>query len=280
MKQTEDKKLIREQAVTDNQWQVLNKFTEARIGLGRAGPSQTTKDLLAFQLAHARAQDAVNTPVNWHQLESSIQSLSLPSIHLHSQASDRACYLQRPDLGRRLNDDSRQSLQSWKQAYDQPVELCVVVADGLSATAIEAQATSMLRQLIDDLLQSGFETPLVCLADQARVAIGDEIAEILDAEFVLVLIGERPGLSSPNSLGIYFSYQAKTGFTDAKRNCLSNIRPEGLSFAEASQRLIWLMKEAKRLKLSGVTLKDESQVNTQIDTKKQLNLLLSSPTSI
>lgn len=273
MNDAESKKLIREDAVIENKWQILRKFTDARIGLGRAGPSQTTKDVLSFQLAHARAQDAVNTPVDWHAVESCIQDLELAFLHFHSQAVDRSCYLQRPDLGRCLNEDSRLSLNEWRGNQKESIDICIVIADGLSATAIETQAPSMLKQLIGDLSLSGFGKPFVCLADQARVAIGDEIAEKLNAECLVVMIGERPGLSSPNSLGIYFSYQAKIGFTDAKRNCLSNIRPEGLSFSEASQRLIWLMKEAKRQKLSGVSLKDESQVQVSVAADKSVNLL-------
>lgn len=273
MNDTESNKLIREDAVTENKWQVLRKFTDARIGLGRAGPSQTTNDVLAFQLAHARAQDAVNTPVNWHSIETCIQELGHPLLHFHSQAVDRACYLQRPDLGRCLNEDSRIHLNEWRSNQKTSFDICIVIADGLSATAIETQAPYMLRQLLGDLAQSGFEKPFVCLVDQARVAIGDEIAEKLHADFLLVMIGERPGLSSPNSLGIYFSYQAKVGFTDAQRNCLSNIRPEGLNFSDASQRLIWLMKEAHRQKLSGVSLKDESQGQISVAANKLVNLL-------
>lgn len=273
MKQAESNRLIKEQAVTDNKWQVLRKFTEARIGLGRAGPSQTTKDLLAFQLAHARAQDAVNTPVDWRNIETLIQDSTLPFMQLHSQASDRPCYLQRPDLGRRLDASSLQQLKEWQNTYSKPIDVCLVIADGLSATAIETQAPVMLKQLLPDLKQSGFDCPLICLVNQARVAIGDEIAQTLKADLVVVMIGERPGLSSPNSLGMYFSYQAKVGFTDAKRNCLSNIRPEGLSFQEASQRLIWLMNEAKLKKLSGVTLKDNSQAHSQLNKQTKRNFL-------
>ncbi len=273
MKNADTHTLIRQDAVIDNHWQVLKKFTDARIGLGRAGPSQTTKDLLAFQLAHACAQDAVNTPVNWVDVETCIEDLCLPSLHLHSQAIDRPCYLQRPDWGRRLDEDSRTRLTAWHAEQAKAADFCIVIADGLSATGIETQAPSMLRQLIGDAQQAGFSSPFVCLVDQGRVAIGDEIAEVLNADLLVVMIGERPGLSSPNSLGIYFSYQAKVGFTDAKRNCLSNIRPQGLSFSDASQRLIWLMTEAKQKKISGVMLKDESQRNAAIQTNTPANLL-------
>ncbi len=274
MKDSETRQVVREDAVTDNTWRRLGTFTDARIGLGRAGPSQTTKDVLAFQLAHARAQDAVKTPVSWQAIKTQLQDSGMPFLHLHSQAHDRACYLQRPDLGRRLSVASQNELKAWQNRQAHPkLDFCIVLADGLSATAVEMQAPSMLKQLLIDSDKAGFERPLICLVDQARVAIGDEIAEILNARFMLVMIGERPGLSSPNSLGIYFSYQAKRGFNDAQRNCLSNIRPEGLGFAEASRRLLWLMAEANTKKLSGVMLKDESMDKEQIASNKQPNLL-------
>ena len=156
------------------------------------------------------------------------------------------------------------------------MDICVVIADGLSAFEVEQQAPLMVKQFIDDISNldnpcSDNQSSVICLVNQGRVAIGDEIAQRLDAELLTVFIGERPGLSSPDSLGIYFTYQAQTGFNDAQRNCISNIRPEGLSFAEASRRLIWLMKEAQRLKLSGVQLKDESLIDAELVTDTSNN---------
>jgi ethanolamine ammonia-lyase small subunit len=261
--------------ITTNSWHTLRKFTNARIGLGRAGVSQSTSDQLAFQLAHACAQDAVKKPINWSVVETPLQALNIPILRLHSQAADRNTYLQRPDLGRCLSPESKEDLNRWRESNPDskkgPVDICIVIADGLSAFAVEQQAPLMVKQFIADISNldnpcSDKKSSVICLVNQGRVAIGDEVAELLDAKLLNVFIGERPGLSSPDSLGIYFTYQAQTGFTDAQRNCISNIRPQGLSFAEASQRLIWLMNEAQRLKLSGVQLKDESLIDAELVT--------------
>jgi ethanolamine ammonia-lyase small subunit len=257
----------REELVIANDWQVLKKYTQARIGLGRAGISQSTKDHLDFQLAHASAQDAVKTPVDWIQLEQSLAELKIPILTLHSQAKDRDSYLQRPDLGRRLDLESLEKLKAWQADQASHIDVCLVIADGLSAKAIEMQACKMIKHTLKNLEHAGFSSPLICFAKQARVAIGDEIAECLNAKMVVVMIGERPGLSSPNSLGVYFTFQPRVGFTDAQRNCLSNIRAEGLSYSDASHRLVWLIKEANIKQLSGVKLKDESPSTKQVHTQ-------------
>lgn len=238
-------------AVTPNTWKSLRRYTAARIGLGRAGVSQPTSEQLDFQLAHACAQDAVKKPIDWSLVEKPLQQLGIPILYLNSQAFDRHTYLQRPDLGRRLSPKSEQDIRRWCEQNPGPVDNCLVIADGLSAFAVERQAAPMVSQLIADMASMQSTCSVICLVNQGRVAIGDEIAQLLEAELLSVFVGERPGLSSPDSLGIYFTYQARSGFHDALRNCISNIRPEGLSFTEASQRLIWLMKEARRLKYRG-----------------------------
>ncbi|TGN39859.1 ethanolamine ammonia-lyase subunit EutC [Marinobacter confluentis] len=253
--------------VTENVWRVLRQFTDARIGLGRAGVSLPTRELLEFQLAHARAIDAVHFPLDVHQLTRDLQNLpmALPDqspVRLKSQVEDRLSYLQRPDLGRCLSEDSLQSLKRFAESSgnNDSHTLAMVIVDGLSSSAVQNNAVPMVSQFLTDLDQSqeGWNLAPVTIVEQGRVAIGDQIGQCLGADVVVVLIGERPGLSSPDSLGIYFTWKPETGLTDARRNCISNVRPDGLSFAQASQRLIYLMGEAKRLGISGVSLKDRT----------------------
>ena len=258
--------------VVENPWRQLRRFTDARIGLGRAGISLPTAEMLALQLSHAQARDAVHLPLDVTALcQQLIQPQGLmPStapILLHSQADDRLTYLQRPDLGRKLDENSRQTLlesmpqlgKDTQTSYD----LAIVVVDGLSSVAVQNHAHAVIVQLLE-LLQaetSPWKLAPLCIVEQGRVAIGDDIAELLNAQLVIVLIGERPGLSSPDSLGLYLTWQPKRGLHDANRNCISNIRPAGLSYSEAAQRAVYLLSEAKRLKLSGVKLKDRTQDN-------------------
>nr|WP_300311228.1 ethanolamine ammonia-lyase subunit EutC [Halomonas sp.] len=257
--------------VTDNPWHLLRRFTDARIGLGRAGVSLPTSRSLEFQLAHAQAQDAVHLPLDVDDLclqfeaESSLSSVMstqrLPIQRLHSQASDRQTYLQRPDWGRRLDEASREQL---KRATDVPqasYDLAIVVVDGLSSFAVQHNAVPFLRALSDGLDNDDHHWSLAPLTvvEQGRVAIGDEVGEMLNASAVLVLIGERPGLSSPDSLGLYLTWGPRIGLTDAYRNCISNVRPAGLAFSEASRRLVYLLRESRKLGLSGVKLKDRTQ---------------------
>lgn len=245
-------------------WQQLRGLTTARIGLGRAGVSLPTQAHLAFQLAHARARDAVHLTLDREKLQAQLATIGQASIVLSSAAGDRQCYLQRPDLGRKLAADSAHVLREHREAHPSPCNLTVVIADGLSALAIERHAVPFLEHLLPLVAQQGWSLSPICVVEQGRVALGDEIGQLLGAEMLLMLIGERPGLSSPDSLGLYFTYTPKLGLTDANRNCISNVRIEGLSYANAANRLMYLMGEARRRKSSGVQLKDESDTVASI----------------
>jgi ethanolamine ammonia-lyase small subunit len=246
-------------------WSALRRHTPARIGLPRSGVSPCTAAQLEFQLAHARARDAVHQALDRAALARALQPLGLTCIELHSAAPDRATYLQRPDLGRRLDEPSRERLRALAAqagAGDAVprFDLALVLADGLSAQAVQAHAPALLAELLPRLRE---DTPPWRLAPpvlvaQGRVALGDEVAEVLGAALVAVLIGERPGLSAPDSLGIYLTWAPRVGCVDAQRNCISNVRPQGLSCALAARRLAWLLRQARARGLSGVALKDES----------------------
>ncbi|MBE0464645.1 MAG: ethanolamine ammonia-lyase subunit EutC [Halomonadaceae bacterium] len=250
--------------VVENPWERLRAFTDARIGLGRAGVSLPTGKLLEFQLAHAQAQDAVHCPLNVEALAQQLQeafALEHEPLRLHSQVEDRAMYLQRPDFGRKLNDESRERLEA--VASQSRVDLAVVVVDGLSALAVQQNSQPFLKALYQQFEQDSAEWQLAPLTiiEQGRVAIGDEIGALLNADAVLVMIGERPGLSSPDSLGLYMTWAPEPGLKDDRRNCISNVRPAGLQMDEAARRLFLLLKEARQKKLSGVKLKDRSEDN-------------------
>ncbi len=238
----------------DARWQRLRAATPARICLARSGSSIATRDHLAFQLDHARARDAVNAPFDTASLAEGLASRGLECIHLQSAAADRRTYLARPDLGRLLDDRSRDSLKDIPGGYD----LLFVLADGLSARAVTSHALPLLDLAVPEFARRGWKIGPVVLVDQGRVAIGDEIGQALRAALVAVLIGERPGLTSSDSLGIYLTWNPVIGRTDAERNCLSNIRPEGLPYTDAVGRLLYLATEAKRRQCTGVALKDES----------------------
>lgn len=237
-------------------WDGLRRFTDARIALGRAGHSQPTAAHLAFQLAHAKARDAVHLSVDIVTLAQGVQALGLNTLCLCSAASDRATYLQRPDLGRQLETDGLQRLTDVVRA---PVDLSIVIADGLSALGVMLNALPLLQHLLPLLRadQQPWTLAPVVLVEQGRVAIGDPIGEVLKARLVVVLIGERPGLSSPDSLGIYFTWAPRTGLTDAQRNCISNVREAGLSPERAAHKLHALLSRARMQQLSGVALKDD-----------------------
>jgi ethanolamine ammonia-lyase small subunit len=222
----------------------LKSFTPARVGLDRTGHSLLTADLLRFQMDHARARDAV-----WEELDPS--SLGLPHILLRSAAGDRRTYLRRPDLGRMLSEESRGRLE--KGSYD----AAIVLADGLSAAAVQRHAVPLLAELLPRLADGGWRLAPLTVVLQARVAIGDEIGERLGARMVAVLIGERPGLSSPDSLGVYLTWDPRPGRTDAQRNCISNIRTEGASYPAAARKLEFLMRAARGRQLTGVALKED-----------------------
>jgi len=252
--------------VHQNPWQKLRQYTDARIGLGRAGVSLPTHELLQFQLAHARAIDAVHCPLDVPKLRADLTAAGIVRrqedvLTLASQAPDRSTYLQRPDLGRVLSESSRDRLSAHAPMEDGAPDLAIVIVDGLSSWAVQANAATMVAQLKADLevTQGKWRLAPLTIVEQGRVAIGDDIGSMLQARAVLVLIGERPGLSSPDSLGAYLTWGPSTGRHDADRNCVSNIRPAGLSYAHASQRLIYLIREAFRRRLSGVALKDRTE---------------------
>jgi ethanolamine ammonia-lyase small subunit len=223
----------------------LRSFTPARVGLGRTGHSLPTAELLRFEWDHAQARDAV-----WEELDPA--SLGLPHILLRSAAGDRGTYLRRPDLGRILGVESRARLE--RGSYD----AALVLADGLSAAAVQRHAVPLLDQLLPRLAEEEWKLAPHTVVLQGRVAIGDEIGERLGARIVVVLIGERPGLSSPDSLGVYLTWDPRLGRTDAQRNCISNIRTEGISYRDAAHRLHFLMREARRRALTGVELKEDA----------------------
>ncbi|WP_242171598.1 MULTISPECIES: ethanolamine ammonia-lyase subunit EutC [unclassified Pseudomonas] len=264
----------------DNPWLELRRLTPARIALGRTGTSIPTSAQLDFQFAHAQARDAVHLPFDHEGLSSQMAERGRDSLLLHSAAVDRHMYLQRPDLGRRLSDKSAQRLREYAAANPGGVDLAVVVADGLSALAVHKHTLPFLTRMEEQTHAEGWSLSPVILVEQGRVAVADEVGQLLGAKMVVILIGERPGLSSPDSLGLYFTYNPKVGLTDAYRNCISNVRLEGLSYGMAAHRLLYLMKEACRRQLSGVNLKDEAQVQTIESDDPDLmkgNFLLSPP---
>ena len=240
----------------------LRATTPARIGLGRVGQGLPTAPMLAFQLAHARARDAVHAAMDVEQIAAAIDG---PTLVVDSAAPDRTTYLQRPDLGRRLSPAAPALPRG-------DFDLSIVVADGLSATAVHAHATAVVTALIAQL--PDWRIAPVVIARQARVAIGDEIGEALGARMVAVMIGERPGLSAADSLGAYITWSPKPGRPDSERNCISNIRdPGGLSPSQAVDKIAWLLREARRLELTGVALKDrqrESQLPQALGADKYL----------
>lgn len=234
--------------VAPSPWDRLRQATRARVGLGRTGDTQITRDVLQFQAAHARARDAVHDQLD---VSAITEALSPERAYVvHSAAVDRETYLRRPDLGRQLSDDSRESLPrgEWDIAF--------VMADGLSARAVAAHGPALYHACRSRLPDWRVAPPVIAL--QGRVAIGDDIAVALNARMVAVFIGERPGLSVPDSMGVYFTYAPYRGCPDSRRNCLSNIHAHGLSIEDASSKLIWLMHEASRLGLSGVDLKERA----------------------
>ncbi|MEO8278208.1 MAG: ethanolamine ammonia-lyase subunit EutC [Ideonella sp.] len=248
-------------------WALLKALTPARIGLGRSGISQPTSVQLDFQLAHARARDAVFCALDVDNLCNDIEALGLATVTLHSAAENRTIYLQRPDLGRRLDVGSLERLQvAHRQAAGSTrPDLALVIADGLSALAVQRHAAALIGELLRGLRAAdqtddpdGWQLAPVAVVEQGRVAVGDEIGEQLGSRIVVVLIGERPGLSSPDSMGVYLTWEPRPGRVDAQRNCISNVRPEGLGYREAAARLVYLLNESRRRQLSGVDLKDDS----------------------
>lgn len=261
-----------EPIILENPWLSLKQFTPARIALGRAGVSLPTRACLDFQLAHALARDAVDIALDFSGLEQRLNLQGYQTLTLQSQAENQSVYLQRPDLGRLL---SPSTIACLRHTAPIPADAVVVVADGLSSTAIEHHAAPFLNLLLPELQQKAYSLPPVCLVKHGRVAIGDAIAEHYAARLCMVLIGERPGLSSPDSMGIYFTYQARSGIsTDAERNCISNIHQNGLSYEQALKKLLFLIDEAEKLQLSGVNLKDQTTDTAPNGQQNQANFLL------
>jgi ethanolamine ammonia-lyase small subunit len=243
-------------AVAANPWQALRRFTDARIALGRAGASLPTAPLLAFNLAHAQARDAVHAPLDTEALKRELNARALDSIEVRSAAHSREQYLRRPDLGRVLDAASAEQLARHAASAKTQPDLVFVIADGLSSRAAALHAVPLIDRTIARL--NGWHIGSVVVATQARVALGDPIGELMQARMVAVLIGERPGLSSPASLGVYLTYQPRVGRSDADRNCISNVRPEGLVYDAAAFKLAHLLDAARSRQLTGVALKDES----------------------
>lgn len=234
-------------------WVSLRAYTNARIALGRTGTAIPLKHVLDFKLAHANAKEAVHSSLDIDQLSSSLSRFNLPVMCLRSMAADRRMYLQRPDAGRKLSDCSYKQLE---ELDTQSSDVAIVVGDGLSALAIQKHALPVLKRLICLLKNEGFAIAPICVVEQARVAISDQIGSLLHAKITVILIGERPGLSACDSMGAYITYEPKPGLTDETRNCVSNIRPQGLAYPQAAEKIFYLIKEALRLRMSGVLLKD------------------------
>ncbi len=240
----------------------LKSLTPARVALGRTGASQRTRDLLDFQKSHAQARDAVHARMESASLAAEIAEAlhGVQVIRLRSAADTRATYLQRPDLGRKLSDASREALV---RAAAGTSDLVLIVADGLSALAIERHILPLLQELLPRLNE--WRLGPICVVEQARVAIGDEIGALLGAAISVVLIGERPGLSSPDSLGAYITWEPRVGRTDADRNCISNIRPEGLKYHEAAGQLAACLTHARRRRLTGTALGEKALPSPEMD---------------
>lgn len=242
--------------VLSDPWRQFRQHTRARIALGRAGASLPTHEVLSFQLAHAMARDAVHAMLDVETLAAGARARGHEVLVAKSAAESRGAYLKRPDLGRKLDEESRALLAG---AGNAPAcDAVFVLADGLSAIAVERHALPLLDAIAVRL--QGWRIAPIVIATQSRVALGDEIGSMLKATMVAMLVGERPGLSSPDSLGVYLTFDPKPGRLDSERNCISNIRPEGLAYSLAAHKLCYLMTEARRLKLTGLALKDESDM--------------------
>jgi ethanolamine ammonia-lyase small subunit len=233
----------------------LRDLTPARVGLGRAGASMPTRALLEFTLDHARARDAVHAAFDVAGLIAGLDDLGLAAFNVRSRARDRKEYLARPDFGRMLDPASQQLLAGRDGG---PCRLAIVVGDGLSPSAVNAHALELIRGLMARLAGDGIEIDHAVVASAARVALGDEIGDILGARMIVMLIGERPGLSAPASLGAYLTFAPKPGLTDEKRNCVSNIHASGLGYDEAAFKIAWLVRHGLAREITGVALKDES----------------------
>ena len=238
--------------VIEDPWTELRRFTAARIAVGRCGSSLPLAESLAFRLDHARARDAVHSAFRSEALAGELHAAGITCLQLESEVADRMEYLTRPDKGRRLSARSRTVLAG----QDRGCDLCLVVGDGLSARAMHENAVPFVRTCLLMFARAGLKLGPVSLVANARVAIADEIGRLLGARVAVMAIGERPGLSSPNSMGVYMTLDPKPGTTDERRNCISNVRPGGLPVEEGARKLAWLVEEALRRNVSGVELKD------------------------
>jgi ethanolamine ammonia-lyase small subunit len=247
-------KIIKGQPVPIDPLNPLKEFTAARIAIGRTGTSIPTKRSLEFNLAHAHARDAVYSVLDTGGLLDQLDLFNLPVLLLQSKVHNRQQYLQRPDQGRQLNAASAAQLKDHQGKYD----VAIMIADGLSASAVNDHAALLLKSLVPLLLSAKITIAPICLIEQGRVAIGDETGAILNAKLSIMLIGERPGLSAADSMGAYLTYQPKPGLTDESRNCISNIRQQGLKHKAAASKIFYLVQESLKRKLSGVELKDNA----------------------
>jgi ethanolamine ammonia-lyase small subunit len=255
---TDDKTPTKQPPPDNALWSRLRQLTAARIGLTRSGASLATGPLLDFQLAHARARDAVHEELDEARLATDVTALGMSAVTASSAASDRRQYLMRPDLGRRLAPESQEALAAHAESHAKSYDLAFVVIDGLSARAVQAHAAPVLAAALPPLRNEGWRIAPVVIVRHGRVAIGDAVANLLKADCVAVLIGERPGLSAPDSMGIYLTWQPSTQTTDAERNCISNIRPQGTGYADTALKLVYLLRAMRAGRLSGVAIKDDS----------------------
>jgi ethanolamine ammonia-lyase small subunit len=246
--------------IKHDSWEVLKKYTAARIALGKTGVSIPSNQNLSFKLSHALARDAVYNLLDKKELHHNLDVLQIPFLFLKSCAIDKKQYLQRPDFGRKLNQQSIDLI--YKEDSNISYDICINIADGLSADAINKHAMPLIHLLIPMLKEKNYSIAPICIIDQGRVAISDETGFLLNSKMSIILIGERPGLSATDSLGVYLTYNPKVGNNDALRNCISNIRPEGLIYEIAAQKIITLINEAMRLKMTGVGLKDNNNFIT------------------
>ncbi|ABG60293.1 ethanolamine ammonia-lyase subunit EutC [Cytophaga hutchinsonii] len=240
----------------EDYWKELRKFTHARIAIGRAGNALPTSEVLKFRMAHAIARDAVQSEVNMELLQEKLFDLGLNVQQVKSHAADRLDYIRHPHKGRLLHEQSRQQLEA---LHIEKTDLCIIFADGLSADAVNLHAIPFLTILLKNL--SFWNIAPVVLAEQGRVGLSDPVGEALNARISLILLGERPGLSAPTSLGAYITYMPQSGNTDEKRNCVSNIQPAGLSYEQAVEKISYLLHEMRRQQVSGIMLKDNQQNN-------------------
>lgn len=240
--------------VQSDPWNSLKAYTNARIALGSAGVSIPVKENLQFTIAHALARDAVYTTLDFTLILNGLSKISLPIIKLKSKCANRIEYLQRPDFGRKLSEDSVNQI---KECAIKPSNISIIIADGLSSLAINEHIAPVLNLLVPILQNANYSLAQLVIVEQGRVAIADEIGQILQADMTIIFIGERPGLSAPNSMGAYITYNPQIGNTDEKRNCVSNIRPEGLNYQYAVDKIFYLVNASFKARLSGVNLKDD-----------------------